>query len=239
MSNACTALVGRGSHSWAAVPGTTYDRNGDPNDMTCRNCGIRISDPAPTGNLVRDTNLAANTPAGHVVPPTIPRRHRLDEGTRPPPCPPGGGPSVRPTAHHIGNATTDNRPSRDAAPPYFARTASLRSVLRRRRHNFPAGRLDGAPPAITLQIKLPPAVSCRVPAGNLPRRGASVTIATPTGDRCPATAPAATTIASSSSPSPWYLAAPAPGLPRSGPAGRATRRCLFRPGSAPPKPTVP
>ena len=56
MSTICQIFAARGSHSWAAAPDTTYDRNGDPNDMVCRDCGTHISDPTPTGNLVRDTN---------------------------------------------------------------------------------------------------------------------------------------------------------------------------------------
>lgn len=65
MNAACSTFQSQGSHSWMSAPNTTYDRNGDPNDMLCRDCGTLAHDPNPTNRWEPDTNWATAT-AGYI-----------------------------------------------------------------------------------------------------------------------------------------------------------------------------
>ena len=65
MTTACSTFRARGSHTWMAAPNTTYDRNGDSNDLLCRDCGTLANDPNPTNRWEPDTSWAAAT-AGYI-----------------------------------------------------------------------------------------------------------------------------------------------------------------------------
>ena len=48
-------------HSWTAKPNTERDRNGDPIDMVCRNCGVEIHNDTPEPRMARTETWEAAT----------------------------------------------------------------------------------------------------------------------------------------------------------------------------------